>query len=138
MPAPSLETAVRYVPGLAIVDLRGEIDGFAASSLDAAFALAESHDPPAILLNLANVGYINSKGIALIVALLTRARQAHRQLLACGLDPHYQELFAVTRLAQWIALYPDETSALAARPFLSETEKRSSPGVPAAGAERRS
>jgi hypothetical protein len=67
-----------------------------------------------VLLNFSDVDYINSVGIALIVNLLTQARKAHRRLLACGLSVHYVEIFQITRLADFIAIFPDEASALAA------------------------
>lgn len=75
-------------------------------------ALAPSKD--VILLNFSDVDYINSTGIALIVSLLTRARKAHHRLLACGLSDHYAEIFQITRLADFIGIFPDEASALAA------------------------
>ena len=67
-----------------------------------------AHD---VLLNFAEVDYINSTGIALIVGLLGRARAEGRTLAACGLSDHYREIFEITRLSDFIALYPDETSA---------------------------
>jgi anti-sigma B factor antagonist len=75
-------------------------------------SLAPSTD--IILLNFSDVDYINSTGIALIVSLLTRARKAHHRLLACGLSDHYAEIFQITRLVDFIGIFPDEASALAA------------------------
>src|SRR5215210_7386092 len=72
-PANQLEASVRQEPGGAVLDLRGEINGFAQEALDAAYTEAEAQDPQAILLNFEGVDYINSTGIALIVGLLARA-----------------------------------------------------------------
>lgn len=99
-------------PGLAIIDLHGEINGFAEDALNAAYAEADDHDPAAILLNFGDVDYINSTGIALIVGLLARARKSHRQLLICGLSDHYQEIFRITRLSDFMRIYPDEATAV--------------------------
>ena len=114
MPTGKLEADVRFLPQVAIVDLHGEIYAFAEEKLLAAYTEAERQDTEVILLNFNNVDYINSTGIALIVGLLTRARKAHRRLLACGLSDHYLEIFQITRLADFIALFPDEASALTA------------------------
>ena len=65
MPAKHLEATVRQEPGVTVIDLTGEINGFAQDALDAAYAEAESNDPEAILLNFEGVDYINSTGIAL-------------------------------------------------------------------------
>jgi anti-anti-sigma factor len=108
-----LETGVRHLPGAAIIELRGEVDGFAEEALTRAYAAAEAANPEAIILNLGEVHYINSKGIALLVVLLMRARQAGRRILAYGLCEHFQEIFRITRLSDHIALYNDEEGALA-------------------------
>jgi len=41
MPANHLEASVRQEPGGAVLDLRGEINGFAQEALDAAYAEGE-------------------------------------------------------------------------------------------------
>jgi len=89
------------------------VDGFAEDVLNRAYATAEEADPRAIILDLGDVGYINSKGIALLVVLIMRAREAHRQILAYGLCEHFREIFQITRLSDYIALHDDEESAVA-------------------------
>jgi len=113
MPAKSLEAQVRLQPRVAIVDLQGEIDSFAEDVLNAAYAEAESRDANVVLLNFSKVDYINSTGIALIVSLLARARKSKRRLLASGLSDHYVEIFEITRLVDFMNVFPDEASALA-------------------------
>lgn len=98
---------------MAIVDLHGEINGFAEAALNSAYADAESHSPKAIVLNFGDVDYINSTGIALIVTLLARARKSHVRLYSCGLSEHYVEIFNITRLADFMNVFPDEATALA-------------------------
>lgn len=118
MPAKTLEAHVRHQPRVAIVNLEGEINGFAEDVLNEAYADAESQDSDAIVLNFSKVDYINSTGIALIVALLARARKSHRRLLACGLSEHYIEIFQITRLADFMTVFPDEKSAVDVVPAL--------------------
>jgi anti-anti-sigma factor len=113
MLAKNLEARVRHQPGVAIIDLRGEINASAEAALDAAYAEAEQPGPRAILLNFGEVSYINSTGIALIVGLLARARASERRLLACGLSDHYVEIFKITRLADFMRVFTDEQGALA-------------------------
>jgi anti-sigma B factor antagonist len=108
-----LEAEVRQERGRAILDLRGEINGFAQEALDAAYSEAESNDPETILLNFEEVDYINSTGIALIVGLLAKARASHkRRLVAFGLSDHYVEIFNITRLSDFMSVFPDEQSAV--------------------------
>lgn len=103
---------VRRHGQLSVIDLFGDIDGFADAALDVAYTEAEQPDSLATMLNFSQVGYINSTGIALIVGLLARARKAHRRLVTCGLSDHYQEIFSITRLSDFMTVYKDEDSAL--------------------------
>ena len=75
MPDIRLETKVRRRPGVALIDLNGEIDAAAEETLTAAYEEAASGGTETILLNFAGVDYINSTGIALIVGLLAQARR---------------------------------------------------------------
>ena len=108
------EATVRILPRAAVVSLRGDIDSSAEQALNSAYEEAEMARPESILLDFASVDYINSTGIALIVGLLARARQAHHRIKASGLSAHYQHVFEITRLADFVDLYPDEKTALAA------------------------
>jgi anti-sigma B factor antagonist len=94
------------------IDLHGEINAFSDSALNAAYRQADQLDPANIVLNFSDVDYINSTGIALIVGLLAQARKARRRLSVFGLSDHYIEIFRITRLSDFMDIYPDGASAL--------------------------
>jgi anti-anti-sigma factor len=119
MATKTLSTTVRHGRAVAIIDLRGEINGSAETGLQAAYAEAIAGNPPTVLLNFGAVDYINSTGIALIVGILAQARRTSRRLLACGLSQHYVEIFEITRLADFMRIFPDEQSALAGVPSVA-------------------
>lgn len=112
--ANAFQAAVRRRDGLAVIDLFGDIDGFADAALDAAYSEAEQFAAPTTMLNFSKVGYINSTGIALIVGLLARARKTQKRLVTCGLSEHYREIFNITRLSDFMTVFNDEESALEA------------------------
>ena len=112
MSAKLLEATVRQMNGTVIIDLRGDIDGTAEQALNAAYAEAIASNPASVLLNFSGVEYINSTGIALIVGVLAQARKAKRHISTFGLSEHYTEIFQITRLADFMGIYPDEASAL--------------------------
>ena len=116
MAATPLAASVRRQAHVAIVDLHGDIDAASEDVLNAAYAEASSQNPAAIVLNFGDVPYIESTGIALIVGLLAQARKSRRRLLVYGLSEHYVRIFHITRLADFISLFPDEMSALATVP----------------------
>jgi len=108
----TFEATVRQTANATIIDLRGLIDSEAEQALNAAYAAATSTNSEAVLLNFSGVEYINSTGIALIVGVLAQARKAKRHISTFGLSEHYTEIFQITRLADFMSLYPDEASAL--------------------------
>jgi anti-sigma B factor antagonist len=106
------EATTRVLPGAAVIELAGEVDGSAAAVLTDAYeravtASADSADLGTIVLDFAAVDYINSTGIALIVSVLARARAERRKVVASGLSAHYREIFDITRLSDFIELFPD-------------------------------
>ena len=113
MPDHEFTATVRLQERFPIIDLKGEVNSFAEDALDAAFSQACATEPSAVLLNFQNVTYVNSTGIALIVALLARARKAHMQLIVAGLSDHYRHVFSITRLADFMTICDDEAGAIA-------------------------
>src|SRR5918911_351949 len=107
------EAGVRFRPGVAIVDLHGELDATGEDALNAAYAEASSRSPDTILLNFTDVTFMDATGLALIVGLLAQARKVRRRLLVYGLSEHYVHIFQITRLADFMPVFPNETSALA-------------------------
>ena len=119
MATPDTQTGVRDRDGVAVIDLRGEIDRSAEGAMEAAYAEAVAREPASVVLNFAETDYINSTGIALIVSLLARARKDGRAVTACGLTEHYREIFEITRLADFMTIVADEASAVEADADLS-------------------
>ena len=70
------EATTRALPGAAVIEIRGEVDGSAAEVLTEAYerAVRTGRDARTVVLDFASVDYINSTGIALIVSVLARAR----------------------------------------------------------------
>ena len=104
------EATTRVLPGAAVIELSGEVDGSAADVLTNAYqavARGAGVDLGTVVLDFSAVDYINSTGIALIVSVLARARAERRKVVACGLSPHYREIFDITRLSDFIELFPD-------------------------------
>ena len=104
------EATTRVLPGAAVIELSGEVDGSAATVLTTAYERAITtgqEDVGTVVLDFAAVDYINSTGIALIVSVLARARAERRKVVASGLSPHYREIFDITRLSDFIELFPD-------------------------------
>ena len=98
--------------GVAIIELDGDLDDFAETELNRAYQTA-SQRAQTILLDFSPIEYINSTGIVLLVEILVQARQTQHSILACGLDEHYQEIFRIAHLSDFMVIFPDVASALA-------------------------
>ncbi len=110
----NITTNVRRINGVSIIDIGGEVNAQAEDALAAAYAEASQNGVKAVVLNFSGMEYMNSSGIGLLVTLLIRAQRAKQRLLACGLNEHYQQIFALTRLNEAIGIYGSEAEAVAA------------------------
>jgi anti-anti-sigma factor len=108
------EVTIRHLNATAVLTLDGELNSSASTVLLPAYEKAVADvDPPTVVLDFTGVDYINSTGIALVVGVLARARAEGRALVATGLTEHYREIFTITRLSDYLLMYPDVETALA-------------------------
>jgi len=112
MTQPSIHVDVRSpTQGIGILEVRGELTGFAEEALLAAHGTAGS-EARAILLNLSGVHAIDSLGAGLVITLLAHVRKKGQRLLAYGLNDACRRAFELTHLDEVVGVYPDETRAL--------------------------
>jgi anti-sigma B factor antagonist len=114
MTQPDVTMSVRKATDRAsVVDIHGDVTGFAENQLMDAYTEASSGGASAIILNFSGMDYMNSSGIGLLVTLLIRANRQGQRLLAVGLTEHYRHIFELTRLDEAIRIYDTEADALA-------------------------
>ena len=107
------EAVMRNSGDTVVIDMSGLLDRSADQTLGEVFGHALASRAETIVLNFTAVEYINSTGIALVVASLARARAVGRDVRAYGLTEHYREIFTITRLADFMGIYDDESAAVA-------------------------
>ncbi|MDN5362391.1 MAG: hypothetical protein PWP70_1438 [Moorella sp. (in: firmicutes)] len=99
---PVLVVGQEWLPEGLILTLRGEIT---AAVADIFAALLELDPwPEAILLDFSAVDYINSAGIAQLIKLLRQVRTRGGVLRARGLSGHYQKIFRMVGLTEYITV----------------------------------
>jgi anti-sigma B factor antagonist len=114
MPTANLKTGIRRMGKTSIIDIQGEVTGFAETALMDAYTEASSNGTRAIILNFSELDYLNSSGIGLLVTMLIRTQRQKQKLIACGLSEHYVEIFKLTRLDEAIGIFDTEAESLAA------------------------
>ncbi len=61
-----------------------------------------------VILNFTEVTYINSAGIAVLIRLAQTGLKAGITLYAFGINAHYQKMFRLIGLTDYMMVYPDE------------------------------
>ena len=109
----SLKTANRQVDGVTIVDLNGRIVlGEATTALREALQNLVSQGQKKILLNLADVSYIDSSGLGALVSGYTTLSGQEGQLKLLNLTKKVQDLLQITKLLTVFEVYSDEATAV--------------------------
>jgi anti-anti-sigma factor len=115
MPEAQVKMSVRRAGDrVSIIDVEGELTGFAEDVLMDAYTQASGRNVRAIILNFEGLEYMNSSGIGLLVTLLIRVNRENQKLLTYGLTDHYQSIFQITRLDDAIGIYSTEQEAVRA------------------------
>jgi anti-sigma B factor antagonist len=109
-----VQIAARPSDRMTILDISGDID-LANSPAMRKVLLGEIKDKhtPKVLLNLKNVRYIDSSGIASLVEGLKAARDSGARLILYGLSPSVREVLELSRLQKIFEIYDTEEQALA-------------------------
>jgi anti-sigma B factor antagonist len=103
----------RVVEGVSILDLSGKIvlgEGDVQVKDRIRDLLADGQRR--ILLNLADVGYIDSAGLGAIISCYTTAKREGGQLKLVHLTKKVQDLLAITKLITVFETYDSEKEAL--------------------------
>jgi len=109
-----VQIAARALQGGTILDLSGDID-LANSPVMRKALLGEIKEKRTrkVFLNLKNVRYIDSSGIASLVEGLKASRDLGSRLILYGLNKTVREVMQLSRLQKIFEIYEDEEQALA-------------------------
>jgi anti-sigma B factor antagonist len=108
-----VQIAARTSAGGVIFDITGDID-LAHSPAMRKVLLVEIKEKrtPKVLLNLKNVRYIDSSGIATLVEGLKASRDNGSRMILFGLNPSVREVMELSRLQKIFEIYDTEELAL--------------------------
>jgi anti-anti-sigma factor len=107
-----LSVSIRERDGVAVIDLIGDVTTFAEEKINGAYAKVTESGAKQILLNFRQNDYINSAGIAILIGVVTEVYRNGQRLAVSGLSQHFQRIFRMVGLSQYIDIYQDEEEAL--------------------------
>jgi len=108
-----MKTATRIQPGTTIVDVTGDIDMRTSPGLRRTL-LDSLKETPRLVVNLREVRYVDSSGIASLVEVLKEARNTEKRLVLFGLNKTVHQVLQLTRLTTIFEIRETEKEALEA------------------------
>ena len=111
--AMALDLRNRVVEGVTIIDVSGRIVfGDDTDQLRASVRQFLSNNAPKVILNLAEVTYVDSGGIGCLVGLFTTARAAGGDLKVTCPNERVRHVLEITRLLPVLGVFHTETEAV--------------------------
>ena len=111
----SMKVAIRQVDGITILDLSGRITlGEGSIILRDSVHDALDKGSKNILLNLAQISYIDSSGVGELVSAFTSVKNAGGELKLLNLTQKVHDLLQITKLYTVFDIWDNEASAITA------------------------
>jgi anti-sigma B factor antagonist len=110
----SMKFTTRHVDGVTVLDLSGKITlGEGSVTIRDAVRDVLATGSTKILLNLADVNYIDSSGIGELVSALTAVKNAGGELKLLQLTKKVKDLLQITKLYTVFDIFDEEGEAIA-------------------------
>ena len=106
-----LEYKLDDTQSVPVIRLAGRFDAEAAAFVKAQIANLVSEQRPNLIINMSEVSFVDSLGLAALVSGLKLCRKNRGMLKLVGLQPSVRTLFEITRLDQAFELYPNTADA---------------------------
>jgi anti-sigma B factor antagonist len=108
-----LDIGIRRIHDVRVVDVRGAVTfGDAASELRATLRMLSGEGCRKILLNMAEVSYVDSSGLGVLVSEAARMGAQRGRIKLLNLANRVVELLLTTRLYTVFEVYDDEARAI--------------------------
>jgi anti-sigma B factor antagonist len=104
----------QVVGGFPVVSVRGEIDVYSAPALKDAVTDVLSPDHSAVIVDLTDVGFLDSTGLGALVAARTSATDSDMRLLIVSDRDRILKLFRITGLDGVFEIFPTVDQAVEA------------------------
>jgi anti-sigma B factor antagonist len=97
-----------------VLPLKGEIDLHVSPVVTASLTAMIEKKPERVVVDLSNVTYIDSAGLAALIQAMQKVEAYGGKFLLAGLQETVRSIFEISRLDQVFRIFPDTDTALAA------------------------
>jgi anti-sigma B factor antagonist len=94
-----------------VVSLTGDIDFSCSPQLRADLKQVLLEEQSRLVLDLAQVGYMDSSGVAVLVEILQIQRKQEHKLVLCNMQDKVQKIFEISRLDSVFTIAADVAAA---------------------------
>jgi anti-sigma B factor antagonist len=98
--------------GAAVVTPVGDVDLTASPVLRQELKKVQGSRPQRLIVDLSQVPYMDSSGVATLVEAMKTANQNRTRLVLCGMQPKVRSIFEIARLDTVFAIVADTNQAL--------------------------
>lgn len=108
-----MEFSQKKVKGILVCTIKGQIKiSTQTECKEYCNKLMEENCFNTVVLDISGVSYMNSAGIGMIVECYKKFKENGGRLALCSLPLDIRKLFEITKLDQFIEIYPDEETAI--------------------------
>lgn len=109
-----MNITTRKNDAIVILELSGRFDTLTAPIVQKEIDALCKDLPPFVVLNMANVHFVDSTGLSTLVHGMKQYRSLNGNLHLCGLQQPVRIIFELTRLDNYFEIFPVEADAVAA------------------------
>lgn len=107
-----MKVQVRNADNISIIDCSGDVDLYSSPHLRETLLKEMESGVPSVLINMTEVTYIDSSGIATLVEGLQLSRQTKTRFGLYGLRSNARSVLELARLHKVFVIFEDEQEAL--------------------------
>lgn len=100
-------------PGTLVVAPRSDVDMSRSPALRTAIREAQGRGPRRLVVDLSEVGYMDSSGLATLVEAMRTAKREGTDLVICGMNEKVRAIFEIARLHHFFKITQTLDEALA-------------------------
>ncbi len=101
-------------PGVVVIHPSGDVDMSRSPDLRTAIRSAQENRPPKLVVDLSDVAYMDSSGLATLVEAMRTSKSNNTAMVLCGMHDKVRSIFEIARLNQFFTIVDDVDAAVSA------------------------